>query len=91
MRRQHDIGTFQAGVDEGFVFEDVESGAGDLAAFESVDQRSLIDNRPACRVDEECGRLHAKELGRVKQATCFRQERNVHADEVALGKEGRAQ
>ena len=40
--REDDVGALEAGVDEGFLFEDIEAGAGNLLGFESVDEGGFV-------------------------------------------------
>src|SRR6516225_7096899 len=84
MRRQHDVGALQSGVDEGFVFENIQGGASDLVVFESGDERGFVDNGSTRGVDKKCGRLHAEQFGGVKEAACFGKQRHVQADEVCF-------
>ena len=71
------------GHERGFVLVDVESGAGDLPGPQRRDERDLVDDRPAGRVDEDRGRFHrAQHLG-VDQVPGRFGERDVHGQEVA--------
>jgi len=62
------VRSLEAGVHEGFLFEDVEAGAGNFLGFEGVDEGGFINNWPAGRVDQKGGRLHAEEFGSVEEA-----------------------
>ncbi len=85
MRREHDIGEFsQRRADLRFVLEYVEAGAGDLSALQRVDERGLVDNRPARGVDEVGGLLHQLELAGADLMPRFLGERRVHRHEVGL-------
>lgn len=66
MGREDYVGAFETDVDERFLLENVEAGAGDFAGFEGVDQGRFINNRSAGSVDEEGRRLHAEEFWRVE-------------------------
>lgn len=65
VRQQDDVVELeQTGVDCRLVLEDVEPGAGDLAAAQRLDERGLVDDRPAGRVDEVGAGFHrAQRLG----------------------------
>ena len=52
------------GIDR-LLLEHVERGAGDAPAAQRLDQRGLVDDRPARHVDEVRGRLHPRELRRA--------------------------
>ena len=66
MRRQHDVRHLeQRSIDLGLVLEHVEAGAGDPRARKRAHQRSLVDDRPARGVDQECSLLHQRELARA--------------------------
>jgi len=77
MRSEDDIGAFETDVDERFLFEDVEASTGDFAGFEGVDECGFVDNRAAGSVNEEGGRLHAKEFGRVEESASIAVKRNM--------------
>ena len=64
MRREHDVGALQPGVDEGFVLKHIESCARDFLGFQGRDEGRLIHDRPARRIDKKGGALHAEEAGR---------------------------
>src|SRR5690349_7404812 len=68
VRGEDHVGAFEAGVDEGLLFEDVEAGAGYFLGFEGVDECGFVNHRSARGIDEKGGRLHAEELGGVEQA-----------------------
>src|SRR5476651_2222431 len=65
MRRGDDVWHLQQRLRYfGLVLEDVEAGAGDLPLFQRAHQRSLVHDRATRRVDEECRRLHQRQLAR---------------------------
>src|SRR5579859_1282868 len=87
VRRHDDIGTLEAGMDEGLLFENVEGGAGDFFGFESVNERGFVNDGAAGSVDYKRGGLHAKKFWNVEQAARFGIERNVKRDEIRFGQE----
>src|SRR6267154_4435051 len=86
VRSHDDVGALEARMDEGFLFENVEGGAGNFSGFEGVDESRFIDDRTACGVNDERGWFHAKEFWRVKEPAGLRIERNVQGHEVGFGK-----
>jgi hypothetical protein len=66
---------------------DVERGAGDAAAAQGLDQRGLVDEGAARRVDEEGPQLHAPELGRADEPARRFAEHEVNRDDVGRGQE----
>src|SRR5262249_47404174 len=66
VRGEDHVGTLKAGMDEGLLLEDVETGTGDFFRFESMDQSGFVDDRTPRSVDKKCGRLHAEEFGGVE-------------------------
>jgi len=77
MRSENHVGTFETGVNKGFLFEDIEAGAGNFLGFESVDKGGFIHHRAAGSVDEERGRLHSEEFWRVEELASVAIEGNV--------------
>jgi hypothetical protein len=61
---------------------DVECRTGDLARVQREQQRLRIDDRAARGVDEQRGRLHARERGAVDQVAGLGRERDVQGHEV---------
>ena len=72
MRRQNNVGALEAGVDEGFIFVDVESGAGNFLVFEGRDESGFVHDGSARGVDKEGGRFHTVKLGSVEQGARLR-------------------
>jgi hypothetical protein len=85
--REDDVGALEAGVNERFLFKDVEAGAGNFFGFEGVDESGFVYYGTARSVDEEGGRLHAEEFGRVEELASVGIERDVQRDEVGFGEE----
>jgi hypothetical protein len=77
VRSEDDIRAFEADVDERFLLEYVEAGAGDFSGFESVDQSGFVYDGAAGSVDEEGGCLHAEKFRRVEESAGVAVERNV--------------
>ena len=57
----------QGGMDSGLALEDVEGGAGEVAACEGVDEGLFVDDGAAGHVDEPGAGLHAGEAVGVEQ------------------------
>src|SRR6185437_17006715 len=60
------------------LFQDVEPGAGDPALLQRLDQRRLVDSRPAPRVDEERATLHQTELLFLQEVLGVGGRRRMH-------------
>ena len=69
---------------ERLALDDVEARGGELARIEGLEQRGLVDDRPARRVDQDRARPHPRERPGVDQVAGRRVEVAVQADEVAL-------
>ena len=83
MRDQHRVLELeQTGVDLRLLLEHVEAGALDLALAERVDERLLIDDGTAGRVDEVRVLAHLLEAIRVDQVLRLVVERAVQRDDV---------
>ncbi len=67
--------------------EHVDRGAGDRSLGERFDQRRLVDDRPARRVDEVRGRLHRAQRFGADEPACFARQRHVQRDDVGLGEQ----
>ena len=88
VRRQHDVlERDQAFLDRGLMLVHVERRAGDHARTQRLDERPLVDDRPARRVDEHRGRLHPGQPGRVEEMARLGRRRAVDADDVGAGEE----
>src|SRR5579884_1849238 len=69
------------------VLENVESGAGQLAGPQRLDQRRLVDDRPAAGIDEVGGRLHQRELRSRDHVARLVVQEDVQRHVVALAQE----
>ena len=67
----------------------VERGAGDLAVAQGVQQRRLVDDRPARGVHQVGVGLHRGQLGRADQPAGLVGERAVQRHHVGLGERQR--
>jgi len=65
----------------------IEAGAREAILLQCFDQRRLIHHRPAGRIDQDGGRLHARELFASDAATGFGGQRQMQADDVAARQE----
>ena len=65
-----------------FILEDIEAGAGDLPGGEGLDQRRLIDDRTAGRIDQKGRRLHAAQGLLIDQMAGSGRQWNVDRDDV---------
>ena len=75
----------QLRIDRRLVLEDVEPGAGDLAVLKHLDQRILVDDVAARRVDDVGGRLHQRQPARRQQMEGRRRRRAIDRDDVHAG------
>ena len=64
--------------------EDVQTGAGDVAALERRQQRGLVVDRSARRGDEEGCPLHRSELIDADETLRLRGQRTRHLDEIGM-------
>ena len=87
MRRHDDVGEPEERARVRLLREDVERGAGDLAALERLDERVLVDQLAAGDVDDPDAVLHPRELLAPDEAARLRRERRVEGDEVRVGDE----
>ena len=71
----------------GLVLEDVERSPGDRPCSKCVDERSLVDDRAARRVDQHRRRLHRRETLGVDQVARLDAQRDVDADDVGIGEQ----
>ena len=62
--------------------EDVESGAGELAGLECLDERLLVDQRPAGGIDDACAVLHLRDRLAVDHPARLVGERRMEREEV---------
>ena len=72
---------------QGLGIEHVERGAGDPARLQRLDQRRLIDDRAARRIDQPCRRLHERELGGAHQSDRAPTEDEMDGDDVGLAEQ----
>ena len=72
----------QPGVHRRLAVEDVEARGEDGAGLQGVDQRVLVDHRAAGGVDEDCRRLHERQLRRADEVAGGLVERNMQAHDV---------
>ncbi len=72
---------------QGFDFEDIQAGAGDVAFLQCDGQVLQIDDGAAADVDQVAGVLHQLELGRAEQFFCLGSMRRCDDDEVADGEQ----
>ena len=72
---------------QGFDFEDIQTGAGDVAFLQCDGQILQIDDRAAADVDQVAGVLHLLELGRAEQFFSLGSMRCCDDDEVADGEQ----
>ncbi|ENN84449.1 hypothetical protein RHSP_22289 [Rhizobium freirei PRF 81] len=75
----------QLRIDGGFVLEHVEAGAGDLAFAQDLDQRRLIDDIAARRVDDVACRLQQRQAAGGDQMIRRRRRRAVDRNDVDAG------
>src|SRR5512136_2046611 len=71
----------------GLVLEYVESGAGYPLCLERAHQSSLIDDRSARGVDNECCLLHQTKLARANLMAGIRVERRMYRDEIGFAQQ----
>jgi len=64
------------------VGEYIEAGMTDVTAPQPVDECALIDQRTACRIDENHARLHACHMLRTEKSARSVIERKMHRDHV---------
>ena len=69
--------------------EDVQRGAPEPAVLEHLDQRILVHDRAARRVDQQGGRLHPRESLAADQATAHRRQLEVDREHVRPRRSGR--
>src|SRR5688500_8884791 len=72
---------------ERLLLEDVQGGAGDLAAAQRLDEWVELHDATAADVDEEGGALHLGELGGIEQATRLGRLRGADGNEVGSGEQ----
>ena len=83
VRHKHDVRQCEErGSDVGFVFKNVEAGAGNCFLPEGRDERLFIHHFPPRGVDEKTRGLHAAEFRRANQVMRLGRERNVQAQEI---------
>ena len=63
---------------DGFLFEDIEGRAPDLAALEGFDQMLFVDNAAAGTVDDFDAVLHRADRVSIDDIFCLRRERRVN-------------
>src|SRR5439155_21399862 len=68
----------------GFEFVNVECGTAEVAALERVAEGVLIDDRTACRVDQEGAGLHLGQRFGIDQMTGLGVEGGVNRYDIAL-------
>ena len=69
-------------MDLGLALVDVQARARQRPRLKCLDERGLVDDRPARRVDEKRARAHQRQRPRVDQVACGRRERAVERDHV---------
>src|SRR5215510_4407942 len=68
--------------------EDIEPGAPDLAALETLDQRRLVDERAARGVDENGARLQAGDARGIDDAARLVVEREIERNDIGARQQG---
>src|SRR5258707_14925025 len=69
------------------MLEHIKSSTRDFLFLQCAEQRLLIDDRSACRVDDKRGRLHQSELLVRDHVPRFVIERRMQRDEIGLSQE----
>ncbi len=83
MRCRHDSRMVDQGqVGRRLLFVDVESGPGDVAGFERLQQRRFVDQPAAGAVDDACTGLHLLDRVRVDHVMRFIGPRHVQRDDI---------
>ena len=76
-------GIGEPGGELGFMFVDVEAGPGEASIAQRVHERVLVDDGPACGVDQDRRRLHRREHGRIDEVSSGGGQWHVQRQEVA--------
>ena len=75
----------QARVHGRLAVEDIEPGAVDRSRLQGIGQGVLVDDRAACRVDDDGGRLHEGQFGGADEMAGGLGQRHVESDDVGPG------
>ena len=86
VRRDDDVGEREQriGRRNRLLVKDVESRTGEAATRKRVDERFLIDERAARRIDQKCRRFQEREPLSRQQTRRFRTETQMHTHEIGL-------
>ena len=83
MRQHEDVRVTGKGrVAAGFNGKTVETGSGEPSRFDGVEQRRFVDQRAACRIDQDCALGKRRQGVRIDQASCIRGGRAVQREKV---------
>src|SRR5512146_95206 len=88
MRREHDVFELKkAGVELWLILEYIEARPSERTRLQRFDQRRVVHDAAARRVDENGGRLHFLQFSRTDQVMRLRRIRHLQYDEVGLFEE----